>query len=81
LFRFFNAHIIHFELLCQLLEAIGVISKSIKNKAEGRSASYQDTVTAPLSRENDDDADFDEEEEEEGNEATAAPQLKAVTKV
>ncbi|KAJ6621571.1 hypothetical protein B0H10DRAFT_2187885 [Mycena sp. CBHHK59/15] len=65
----------------KLLEAIGVISKSDKKKAEGRSVSYQDTVTAPLSRKNDDDTDFDEEEEEEGNEATAAPQLKAVTKV
>ncbi|KAJ6535796.1 hypothetical protein DFH09DRAFT_893750, partial [Mycena vulgaris] len=32
----------------KLLEAIGVISKSTKKKAEGRSTSYQDTVSASL---------------------------------
>jgi hypothetical protein len=39
-----------------LLEAIGAITKSTRKKAEGKSSSYQDAVTAPLAREDDDDA-------------------------
>jgi ribosomal protein L12E/L44/L45/RPP1/RPP2 len=48
-----------------LLEAIGVISKSARKKAAGKSASYQDAVTAPLAREDDEDANEEEEEEED----------------
>jgi hypothetical protein len=59
-----------------------VITKSDKKTAEGRSSSYQETVTASVSREDDDDAEFeDDNEEEEDPEATATPKLKAVTKV
>ncbi|KAJ7111034.1 hypothetical protein C8R44DRAFT_532496, partial [Mycena epipterygia] len=38
----------------KLLEAIGAISKSAHKKSEGKSASYQDAVTAALAREHDD---------------------------
>lgn len=59
-----------------------MITKSDRKTAEGRSSSYQETVTASVSREDDDDAEFeDDDEEEEVPEATAAPKLKAVTKV
>jgi hypothetical protein len=59
-----------------------VITKSDRKTTEGRSSSYQETVTASVSREDDDDAEFeDDDEEEEVPEVTAAPKLKAVTKV
>ncbi|KAJ6603352.1 hypothetical protein DFH09DRAFT_1068515 [Mycena vulgaris] len=48
-----------------ILETIGVISKSTKKKAEGRSTSYQDTVSASLAREDDGDAEFNDDPEEE----------------
>ncbi|KAJ6524994.1 hypothetical protein B0H19DRAFT_864537, partial [Mycena capillaripes] len=47
----------------KLLEAIGVITKSDRKKAGGRGSAYQDAVSAPLSREEDDDAEYDEDEE------------------
>lgn len=40
----------------QLLEAIGAISKNDSQKATSRSGNYQDVVTAPISRDDDDDA-------------------------
>lgn len=52
-------------MLVQLLEAIGAISKSTRKKAEGKLAAYQDAVTAPIAREDDDDADLDEEDEDD----------------
>ncbi|KAJ6472271.1 hypothetical protein DFH09DRAFT_890186, partial [Mycena vulgaris] len=48
----------------KLLEAIGAISKSASKRAEGRLAAYQEAVSAPLAREQDDDAEADEEEED-----------------
>ena len=35
-----------------------MITKSEKEKAEGRGAAYQDTVTVAVSREHDDNAEF-----------------------
>ncbi|KAJ7938837.1 hypothetical protein B0H13DRAFT_1851417 [Mycena leptocephala] len=43
----------------KLLEAIGAISKSARKKAEGKGASYQDSVTASLAREDDDGGEED----------------------
>jgi hypothetical protein len=72
----------------KLLEAIGVISKAARKKAEGKSASYQDSVTASLAREDDDDWE-DDDEEVENDEETAesentvqgSEKLKSVSKV
>ncbi|KAJ7102799.1 hypothetical protein C8R44DRAFT_746776 [Mycena epipterygia] len=49
----------------KLLEAIGAISKSAHKKSEGKSASYQDAVTAALAREHDDDGEEDDDDGEE----------------
>ncbi|KAK7007663.1 ribonuclease H-like domain-containing protein [Favolaschia claudopus] len=72
----------------KLLEAIGVISKSSRKKAEGKTALYQDSVTASLAREDDEDWEEDDEDEEEGNEeedaegsSGKAGKLKSVTKL
>jgi hypothetical protein len=71
----------------KLLEAIGVISKATQKKAEGKSASYQDSVTASLAREDDDDWEDDDEEVEDDEEtanldtAQGSEKLKSVSKV
>jgi hypothetical protein len=71
----------------KLLEAIGVISKAARKKAEGKSASYQDSVTASLAREDDDDWEDDDEEVEDDEEtadsdtAQGSEKLKSVSKV
>ncbi|KAK7001098.1 hypothetical protein R3P38DRAFT_2796132 [Favolaschia claudopus] len=72
----------------KLLEAIGVISKSTRKKAEGKAALYQDSVTASLAREDDEDWEDDDEEEEEeeenevgGSGAGKVEKLKSVTKL
>ncbi|KAJ7640480.1 hypothetical protein DFH06DRAFT_1000691, partial [Mycena polygramma] len=75
-------HTAHLAAL-KLLEAIGVINKADKKKAEGRAAAYQDAVSAPLAREYDDDAEFDDEEGEDAEDGPGrgVQKLKAVTKL
>ncbi|KAF8152314.1 hypothetical protein B0H34DRAFT_663907, partial [Crassisporium funariophilum] len=48
-------HTIHLAAI-KLLEAIGAISKSDLQKARSRSSSYQEIVTAPIGRNDDDNA-------------------------
>lgn len=72
------------QFIVQLLEAIGVISKTDRKKASGRSdKSYQETVSTPLSRDNDDDTTLNEDEEKECNsgDEQAVPELKAIQKI
>lgn len=68
----------------KLLEAIGAISKSAHKKSEGKSASYQDAVTAALAREHDDDGeedDDDDEDEDMDDGQGGERKLKSVKKV
>jgi hypothetical protein len=62
----------------QLLEGIGVMSKSTTKKASS-SVNYQDDVNTALDREHDIDATVDEEDEEddEGNGTESTSQVKA----
>lgn len=67
----------------QLLQAIGVITKKERKKAEGRAgASYQETVLLSLSREEDDNAVLLEDQEEDAEDAAtpAVTPLQAVKK-
>jgi hypothetical protein len=62
----------------QLLEAIGVITKSARKKASGCSGdSYQETVAVPMSRAHDIDGEGDDDEAD----ADDGTQLKSVQKV
>jgi len=66
----------------QLLECIGAVKANKKNGSKG---AYQDSVTAPLSRDYDDDAvgqdDQDEDDPPEDPEAVLQEVLSAVAKV
>ncbi|KAF8064936.1 hypothetical protein FPV67DRAFT_1419488, partial [Lyophyllum atratum] len=57
-------HTIHLAAI-KLLEAIGAISKTEAKKAASRSGNYQDSTTAPLSRDHDDDAAAREDTDED----------------
>lgn len=71
--------------LLKLLEAIGAISKTEAKKAASRGGNYQDSATAPLSRDHDDDAAAQEDVNQEESISllldTSANILPAVEKV
>jgi hypothetical protein len=62
----------------QLLEGIGLMSKSTAKKASA-SVNYQDDVTSALEREHEIDATADEEadQDDEGNDTESTSQVKA----
>ncbi|KAJ6472248.1 hypothetical protein DFH09DRAFT_477185 [Mycena vulgaris] len=72
-------HTAHLAAL-KLLEAIGVITKTDRKKASGRSGdSYQETVAVPMSRDYDIDGEAEEPDNGEGSED--GTQLKSVQKL
>jgi hypothetical protein len=60
----------------QLLEGLGIFSPSTKNKE-----TYQESVTAPLSREHDDDAAMQEDDDNDDPGDSLASVFTAIGKV
>ncbi|KAJ7507999.1 hypothetical protein B0H11DRAFT_2217997 [Mycena galericulata] len=65
------------------MHPILAISESARKKSEGKSASYQDSVTASLAREDDDDGeeDEDEDEDQEGDSGQGGRKLQSIKKL